>query len=145
MAYNSRNPRFHEEGDAYSFRRTVKQPNSSSSPEEEIHTHEFESSTKLAEEGEDRHNHRVAGVTTGAIPIPGGHHIHGFQTNTDSVDHFHEIAGTTGPEIILNPQAPVAMQKHVHVMSGNTTEVDGHNHQFLFATLIESPLVPMPS
>ncbi|MGF7050283.1 hypothetical protein J2T13_004808 [Paenibacillus sp. DS2015] len=27
------------------------------------HVHEFEGSTKLAEEGADRHNHRFAGVT----------------------------------------------------------------------------------
>ncbi len=33
------------------------------SGEEQTHVHEFEGSTHLAEAGQDRHNHRFAGVT----------------------------------------------------------------------------------
>jgi hypothetical protein len=37
------------------------------------HVHEFEGSTKLAEEGADRHNHRFAGVTGQAIRVGESH------------------------------------------------------------------------
>ncbi|MDF2572871.1 MAG: YmaF family, partial [Sporomusa sp.] len=30
--------------------------------------------------------------------------------------------------------------KHVHFVSGTTTEVDEHVHTFVFATLIENPI-----
>lgn len=36
----------------------------SCSQESQTHDHEFEGSTKLAEQGNDRHNHRFAGVTS---------------------------------------------------------------------------------
>lgn len=131
MAYDPNNPYiFDEEGNAYSFRRTVERGNSCPDPTDETHTHEFLGSTRLAEEGDDRHNHRFAGVTTGEIPTQGGNHVHGFESNTDSVDHFHEIAGTTGPAIVLNPQAPVAMQKHIHLARGTTTEFDQHTYLY---------------
>jgi hypothetical protein len=39
------------------------------------HVHEFEGSTKLAEQGSDRHNHRFAGVTGQAIRV-GKSHVH---------------------------------------------------------------------
>lgn len=106
-------------------------------PETQTHVHEFEQSTKLAEQGNDRHNHRVAGMTSGEIDIGGGRHVHAFGiTNTDFLDHNHEIGGLTGPDIPI-PNST----KHVHLMSGTTTTVDGHSHDFLFTTQIESPLV----
>lgn len=56
------------------------------------HVHEYESSTKLAEDCPDRHNHRVAGVTGEAILCDGGrNHVHKINDNTDYVDHHHEI------------------------------------------------------
>lgn len=100
----------------------------------QTHVHEFLGSTKLAEENGDRHNHRFAGVTTEKILVPGGH-IHAFMVNTDFLDHHHEIGGTTGLQI------PVGNGKHVHFASSRTTCDDGHNHEFQFATLIDSPLV----
>lgn len=103
----------------------------------QTHVHEFEESIKLAEQGEDRHNHRVAGVTSEVIPIGGGRHVHAFGvTNTDFLDHHHEIGGTTGPDVPI-PNS----NKHVHLISGTTTIDDGHNHEFLFTTQINSPLV----
>jgi hypothetical protein len=107
-------------------------------PEEsQTHVHEFEESIKLAESGNDRHNHRVAGVTSQVIPIEGGRHIHAFGiTNTDFFGHHHEIGGTTGPNISIT-----GTNKHVHVISGTTTCDDGHYHDFLFTTQIDSPLV----
>lgn len=101
------------------------------------HVHEFEQSVKLAEEEEDRHNHRVAGVTGDAIPIRGGsNHVHRIRENTDSLDHFHQIIQTTGPAIRIR-----GTNKHVHLVSGQTTRVDGHRHDFLFTTQIQAPLV----
>ncbi|WP_051624358.1 YmaF family protein [Clostridium akagii] len=102
----------------------------------QTHVHEFAESTKLAENGEDRHNHRVAGVTSEVIPIGNGQHVHAILSNTDFLDHHHEIGVTTGPNIQIT-----GTNKHVHVVKGSTTIDDGHNHDFLFTTQIDSPLV----
>lgn len=103
----------------------------------QTHVHEFAESVKLAEQGEDRHNHRVAGVTSEVIPIEGGRHVHAFGiVNTDFLDHHHEIGGTTEPNVPIP-----GTNKHVHVIRGTTTCNDGHTHDFLFTTQIDSPLV----
>lgn len=106
-----------------------------------IHVHEYESSVKLAEECDDRHNHRVAGVTGPAIPIDNGaNHVHKINNdNTDFFDHFHKVCVTTGPAIPI----PGAPGKHIHLVSGNTTVVDDHFHMFLFTTQIDAPLLPL--
>ena len=103
----------------------------------QTHVHEFEESVKLAEEGEDRHNHRVAGVTSEVIEIGGGRHVHIFGlANTDFLDHYHQILGITGFD------EPIPFTgKHVHAIVGTTTTVDDHNHEFIFTTQIDSPLV----
>lgn len=106
------------------------------SMETQTHVHEFEQSTKLAELGVDRHNHRLAGVTSQVIPVGGGRHIHAILSNTDFLDHHHEIGVITGPDIPI-PNT----NKHVHVVQGTTTLDDGHIHDFLFTTQINSPLV----
>ncbi|MCK9861055.1 YmaF family protein [Paenibacillus sp. ATY16] len=100
------------------------------------HVHEFQGSTQLAEEGNDRHNHRFAGVTGQAIPR-GNSHVHEIDlTNTDFFNHFHKLKKiTTGPAI------PVGRGKHVHFVKGQTTFNDGHVHPFKFSTLIQAPLV----
>ncbi len=100
----------------------------------QTHVHELTSSTKLAEMGEDRHNHRFATVTSEVIPS-GTSHVHTFLVNTDFLDHHHEVGGMTGPAI------SVGGGKHVHFVTGTTTLDDGHVHQFAFATLIDAPLV----
>ncbi|MGG3469535.1 YmaF family protein [Neobacillus pocheonensis] len=100
----------------------------------QTHVHEFTASTKLAEEEEDRHNHRFAGVTSEVIPM-GDSHVHNIMVNTDFLDHHHEVAITTGPAI------PVGGGKHIHVVSGTTTLDDGHVHELFFTTLIDAPLV----
>lgn len=104
--------------------------------ETQTHVHEIQGSVKLAEEGDDRHNHRFATVSSQVIPIPGDGHRHAFFVNTDFFDHHHEIAGETGPAI------NVGNGKHVHFATGQTTLDDGHFHDFQFATLIDSPLLP---
>lgn len=107
-------------------------------PEEnrQMHVHEYLGSTMLAEEGDDRHNHRFAGVTGEAIFISGGSHRHELFTNTDFFDnHHHELESLTGPAI------PVGHGKHVHFVRTRTTVNDGHFHQAQFATLIENPLI----
>ena len=102
----------------------------------QTHVHEFQGSTKLAEECDDLHNHRFAGVTSQVIPQPGGGHKHALLTNTDFFDnHHHEVGVITGLAIHVGPNG-----KHVHFADGSTTLDDGHFHGFQFATLIESPL-----
>ena len=98
------------------------------------HVHEFEGSTMFAEECDDKHNHRFAGVTGEAIKY-GKSHVHKLSTNTDFVDHHHKICDTTGPARY------VGNGKHVHLVKGYTTTVDGHRHEYIFATLIEAPTV----
>lgn len=104
--------------------------------EKQKHVHEFLGSTKLAEENDERHNHRLAGVTGEATHTSGSSHKHKICTKTDFFDHFHEIEEFTGPAI------EVGNGKHVHFAKGKTTFNDGHDHDFQFATLIESPLLP---
>lgn len=87
-------------------------------------------------EGDDRHNHRFAGVTSEVIPIPGGNHKHAIFTLTDFFGHLHEVAVETGPAV------GVGNGKHVHFVDGNTTVNDGHFHEFAFSTLIDAPLLP---
>jgi len=104
-------------------------------PIRQRHTHEFLGSTKLAEIGEDPHNHRFAGVTSQAIPIGNDNHIHRLETNSDFYEnHFHVVNDKTGPAI------PVGNGRHIHFVEGQTTLNDGHRHNFIFATLIENPI-----
>jgi YmaF family len=100
----------------------------------QTHVHEFEGSTKIAEEQEEPHNHRFAGVSSQVIPF-GKSHVHVVFTNTDFFDdHHHEVAAVSGPPIEVDDA------KHVHFVKSITTLDDGHFHQFQFATLIQSPL-----
>ena len=114
-----------------------KKPDHSKPPQDgssQTHVHEFQGSTKLAEAGEDRHNHRFAGVSSSVIPF-GSSHVHGILTNTDFFDnHHHEIAAVSGPAI------EVGDGKHVHFAKFITTVDDGHFHEFQFASLIEDPI-----
>ena len=106
-----------------------------SSDETQTHVHEFLASTMIAaENGEEAHNHRFTGVTSEVIFVPGGH-VHNYLVNTDFYDHLHEAGGTTGLQV------PVGGGKHVHFDSDTTTFDDGHDHDYQFATLIDSPLV----
>jgi hypothetical protein len=100
----------------------------------QTHVHEFLGSTKLTEEEEDRHNHRFVGVSGEAIPR-GNNHFHEIKTNTDFLDHHHEVIIRTGPAI------PVGDGKHVHFVDGMTTVDDDHDHDLVFATLIDRPLI----
>jgi hypothetical protein len=101
-------------------------------PLAQTHVHEFLGSTKLA--GQIIHNHRFAGVTSEAIPLPGGGHKHALLTNTDfAIGHLHEIGAETGPAIA------VGNGKHVHFVETLTTLNLGHFHEAVFATLIEDP------
>lgn len=109
--------------------------------EMQTHVHEYESSVKLAEECQDRHNHRVAGVTGEVIFINGGpDHYHKINDNTDFFDHHHKICTKTGPMI---PIPGAAQGKHVHLVDDITTEADEHVHVFSFVTQIQSPLLPL--
>ena len=105
--------------------------------EEQTHVHEFEGSVKLAEFEADVHNHRFAGISGEVIPC-GDSHIHKIFTKTDFFDHFHFICVLTGKAIC------VGNGKHVHFATDFTSCNDGHRHEFQFATLIDSPLLPEP-
>ena len=39
-----------------------------------------------------------------------------------------------------DPATCVGDERHVHFVSGVTTEVEDHEHDFIFATLIEDPI-----
>lgn len=98
------------------------------------HVHEFLGSTRIAGPSNREHNHRFAGVTSGAIPLPGDNHKHVIFANTDfTIDHLHEISIETGPAI------DVGGDKHVHMAVGTTTVDAGHFHEIIVATLIEDP------
>ncbi len=100
------------------------------------HVHEYSSSVKLAEECEERHNHRAAGVTGEPIFVNGNHYHNIKHDNVDSFDHHHEINTRTSLAI------PVpGTDKHIHLVCGATTVEDEHCHEFLFTTQIESPLI----
>lgn len=87
--------------------------------EEQRHVHEFLGSVKLAEECEDRHNHRFAGVSGEAMG-PEYKHVHKIKTRTDFFeDHFHYINDVSGPPI------DVGHGKHVHLVKGFTSVNDG--------------------
>jgi hypothetical protein len=115
---------------------TIKKPVCPKPPSEECqtHVHEFQGSTKLAEENKERHNHRFAGVSGQVIPF-GNSHVHAVFTNTDFFEeHLHEVAGVSGPAI------DVGNGKHIHFVKFVTTVDDGHFHEYQFASLIEDPL-----
>jgi len=101
-------------------------------PPAQTHTHEFLGSTQLA--GEIIHNHRFAGVSSEAIKR-GKSHTHAILVNSDFfLSHYHEVAAESGPAI------PVGGGRHVHFVYGETTFNAGHDHEFIFAMLIEDPI-----
>lgn len=101
----------------------------------QTHVHEFLGSTMLAVEGDLRHNHRFAGITSEVIP-QGDSHVHTLLTNSDFFfNHFHEVGLETGPAI------PVGDKQHIHFAKGNTTLNFGHIHNFVFTTFIQNPLL----
>ena len=102
--------------------------------EPQRHVHEFLGSVRLAELREDPHNHRFAGVSEQAIPVPGGH-VHELETRTDFFnEHFHPIRVRTGLPI------PVGCGRHVHFACGMTAVEEGHQHAFIGASLIDNPI-----
>ncbi len=99
------------------------------------HVHEVLGSVRIAEQSEDPHNHRFAGVSDQAIQLPGGSHVHEVEIRTDFYeDHFHFIRGRSGPAI------PLCDGRHVHYLSGETSVSDGHDHGFIAASLINDPI-----
>lgn len=107
--------------------------NSNNNCKKQSHTHEYLGSVKIADK-EDPHNHRFAGVTGEAIPMPGGNHYHELENRTDYYeDHFHMMCNKTGPGI------PVGNDRHVHCVKGATSVDDNHCHDYIFVTLIDDP------
>ena len=100
------------------------------------HVHEVLGSVRIAEENEDAHNHRFAGMTGEAILIENGRsHTHKLKTITDFYeDHFHDI------EVCVSRAIPVSQNRHVHFVYAKTKVSDGHCHKFMVATLIENPI-----
>ena len=98
------------------------------------HDHEFLSSTDYErDEARQCHNHRIAGVTGPPI-ICGRSHVHKVEEFTDTFnDHFHKVCVITGPALAL-PGG-----KHIHLIKGETTNNDGHDHDYYFVTLIQDP------
>lgn len=103
----------------------------------QTHVHEVVGSVRLAELGEDPHNHRFAGVTEEVVMVPGGHY-HRFLAKTDFYeDHFHPICVVTGLQVEVGCGDD---RRHVHFIDANTQREDGHFHQFIAATLIDNPI-----
>lgn len=92
------------------------------------HVHEFLGNTNLAK-GCERHNHRLAAVTSETIFTGNGNHKHRIITNSDCTDHYHKVDIFTGPAI------SVGKGQHVHRVAGQTDTEDGHSHWIKFTTL----------
>lgn len=91
-------------------------------------------SVEIAEPQEDPHNHRFATVSSQAIPCGNNDHYHEVKFRTDFYeDHFHEAYVRTSGMIWVG-------DRHVHFLSGMTTVVDGHQHDFRAGTLIDDPI-----
>lgn len=98
------------------------------------HVHEVQGSVEIAEREEDPHNHRFATVSGEVIPIGNNDHVHAVRFRTDFYeDHFHEFCGKTGGAIQVG-------DRHVHFLESVTTVVEGHQHEFRVATMIEDPI-----
>jgi len=108
---------------------------SRNNPQMQRHLHEVLGNVQIAmEECGDPHNQRFATVSGQAILIGGGDHVHEVRFRTDFYeDHFHEFCGRTGGAIEMN-------DRHVHFLESVTTVVDGHQHEFRVATLINDPI-----
>jgi hypothetical protein len=79
-------------------------------------------------------NHRFAGVSGEAIPLPNGNHVHKLTLRTDFYEeHFHEICGVSGEAIRVG-------DRHVHFVKAFTSVNDGHCHKFRVAALINNPI-----
>lgn len=103
----------------------------------QTHVHEVLGSVRLAELKEDPHNHRFAGVTDEVIWVPCGH-IHRLRTKTDFYeDHFHLICVRTGLQVEAGEGKDA---RHVHFIDSVTEVEDGHDHEFIAATLINNPI-----
>lgn len=100
-------------------------------PQEQKHVHEVQGSVKIAEAGNDPHNHRFATVTGEAIPEGAKDHVHEVTFRTDFYeDHFHTFSGKTGGAI------PVG-DRHVHFLASITRVADGHRHEFRLSTFMD--------
>ena len=103
-------------------------------PRPQRHVHEVLGSVRIAEFGEDAHNHRFATVSGEAIPLGNGDHVHDVRFRTDFYEnHFHEFSGRSGGAI------DVGGGRHVHFAEARTSFNDGHYHLFRVAALIEDP------
>lgn len=111
------------------------------SEERQTHVHEIVGSVRLAELGEDPHNHRFAGVTGEVVMVPGGcpgEHFHVLRTTTDFYEnHFHPICTKTGINVSVGEGED---ERHVHFIDYVTEVEDGHFHEFIAATLIQNPI-----
>ncbi|MBU3805036.1 MAG: YmaF family protein, partial [Candidatus Cellulosilyticum pullistercoris] len=97
----------------------------------QTHVHEVQGSVRIAEIGEDPHNHRLATVTCEVRRNPDGTHFHVIKFRTDFYEnHFHEFCGETSNEIHVG-------DRHVHFLKSVTTCNDGHRHEFRLATFID--------
>jgi hypothetical protein len=98
------------------------------------HDHEVLGSVEIAEPQDDPHNHRFATISSQAIPYGNNDHYHEVKFRTDFYeDHFHEACVRTGGMIWVG-------DRHVHFLSGMTTVVDGHQHDFRASTMIDNPI-----
>ncbi len=100
----------------------------------DVHVHEAQATTEVAEVNGEPHTHRIASMTEVEIPVGNGEHIHRIFFRTDTFNgHFHEFLGVTEQNVEVG-------DRHVHFVQGTTSVNAGHSHEFRFATLIEDPI-----
>lgn len=100
----------------------------------EFHFHEIQGSVRVASNGFDAHNHRIAAMSCEPIELCNGGHAHRVTFRTDTYEgHYHTFSGQTTDAF------PIC-DGHVHSLEGVTSEQRGHRHSFKLATLIEDPI-----
>src|SRR5690554_2439569 len=79
------------------------------------------------------HAHRFATVSSEAILLPNGDHVHRVKFFTDFYDgHYHEFCGNSSGAIKVG-------DRHVHFAKAATSFDAGHSHKFRVAALIDNP------
>lgn len=96
------------------------------------HNHEVLGTVQVAGTTDCPHTHRFANMSMEALR-QGTDHVHEVKFMTDTYDdHYHQFCGLTGVSV-------ATCDRHVHFLSGITTESAGHRHCFKVVTLIEDP------
>lgn len=98
-------------------------------PARQLHTHEFQGSTFATGACAA---HRFAGVSSEAIVLPDGGHVHTVCSNTTYNGHFHVL------ELQTSRAIETCDGQHVHFIRGEASVNEGHSHIVQAATMISA-------